>query len=286
VSDALLDTPADEALTAVLDVETTGLDSSRGHRIIEVAIVRARPRDWRDLERQVVFQSLVDPERSIPDRAIAIHGIEDAELVGQPLFGAIRNGIASHLEDAVFVAQNARFDLGFLETECHLARVPQIPHGPIVDTLLLGRHVFALPRNSLSVLAERTGVPQPVAHRALADARTTLGVYSQMLASLGRPNIPTVRELLAILKDRRSGGAARRRVIETVEAAAANHEELVIHYTSRQGQGLLVTRRRIKVTGVRLPYVDAWCYLRDAERIFRIERIQRVQRVQDMDDEG
>jgi len=279
LSDALLDTPADEAPTAVLDVETTGLDSSKGHRIIEVAIVRARPRDWREAERQVVFQRLVDPERSIPARAIAIHGIQDEELVGQPLFGAIRDDIASNLEGAVFVAQNARFDLGFLETECHLARLPQIPHGPIVDTLLLGRHVFALPRNSLSVLAERTGVPQPVAHRALADAQTTLGVYAQMLASLAQASMPTVRELLAVLKDRRSGGEARRRVIEAVELAAEEKAELLIHYTSREGTGLLVTKRRITVTGVRLPYVDAWCHLRDDKRVFRIERIQRVQRI-------
>ncbi len=279
MSDALLDTPADEAPTAVLDVETTGLDSSKGHRIIEVAIVRARPRDWRDVERHVIFQRLIDPERSVPARSIAIHGIQDEDLVGKPFFGSIRDDIASYLEGAVFVAQNARFDLGFLETECHLARLAQIPHGPIVDTLLLGRHVFALPRNSLSVLAERTGVPQPVAHRALADAQTTLGVYAQMLASLAQPSIPTVRELLAVLKDRRSGGEARRRVIEAVELAAEERAELLIHYTSREGTGLLVTKRRITVTGVWLPYVDAWCHLRDDKRVFRIERIQRVQRI-------
>ncbi len=279
--DELRSLPADQAPTAVLDLETTGLYPEEGHRIIEVAVVRAMPGEWDKPERHVVYQSLVDPGRTIPARSIAIHGIEDHELEGQPSFPELRDRIAEALEGAVFVAQNAPFDLGFLEMECERAGLRPIVPGPVVDTLLLGRHVFGLPRNSLSALAERTGVPQPLAHRALADAQTTLGVYAKMLASLARPDLPTVGELQSRIETRMKGGVARLRLLEQLQQAADHGSEVVIDYTAREGPGELITRRRIKVSKVRTPYIEAWCFLRGDERVFRLGRIQRLWRAED-----
>lgn len=271
----LLALPADEAPTAVLDLETTGLEPESGHRIIEVAVLRARPRDWQRPTRQVVFQSLVDPERLVPQRAIEIHGIEDLELAGQPTFAELRDQVQEAVAGAVFVAQNAPFDLGFLDAECERAGLRPIVPGPILDTLLLGRHVFSLPRNNLAALAERTGVPQPLAHRALADATTTLGVYARMLESLARPTVPTVGELQALVADRLAG-AERPELVALLQEAAALGRELVIDYTARSGPGELVTRRRIAVQRVRLPYIEAFCHLRADERVFRIDRVQQA----------
>ena len=38
----------------------------------------------------------------------------------------------------------------------------------------------------------------------------------------------------------------------------------------------MTTRREIGVWMLNLPYIQAWCYLRQGERIFRLDRIQQV----------
>ena len=60
--------------TLYLDTETTGLSSSRGDRIVELAVV--------DDDGRTVIDTLVNPEREIPWDATRIHGITD-EMVAQ-----------------------------------------------------------------------------------------------------------------------------------------------------------------------------------------------------------
>lgn len=61
------------SLFAVLDVETTGLSSAQGDRVVEIAVVVL------DEHFQVVrmFDSLVHPQRSIPSHVTQIHGISN-----------------------------------------------------------------------------------------------------------------------------------------------------------------------------------------------------------------
>ena len=77
----------------VLDTETTGLDPNKGHRIVEVACI--------ELVRHVPtgrkFHRYVNPERDMPDEALAVHGITAAFLADQPPFAAIAPGRPMHL---------------------------------------------------------------------------------------------------------------------------------------------------------------------------------------------
>ena len=74
----------------------------------------------------------------------------------------------------------------------------------------------------------------------------------------------------------RRGGAGRVRMIDALKAAQSDRLDLVIDYTDIHGQGAISNRRRITVQNLRLPYVDAFCHLREAERVFRVDRITRV----------
>ncbi len=161
-----------------VDVETTGLSASRGGRVIEVGAVA--------VEMQEVvgeFQSLVRTNRRVPLQARRIHGISDEMLIGQPEAAEVFPRLSSFVGDAVFVAHNAAFDLGFLRHEfgrlglglpnryhCTLAlcrrRFPNLRDHKL-ETVY--RHLFgALPEGAAT-------------HRALDDARMVARVWLEMV---------------------------------------------------------------------------------------------------------
>jgi len=106
---------------AVIDVETTGLSPQRD-RILELAIVRL------DESGAVVDEwvSRFDPEG--PVGATHIHGITQADVVGQPRFADVAPTVMAALSGLAVVAHNAKFDLAFLRNELNAAgwSVPRI----------------------------------------------------------------------------------------------------------------------------------------------------------------
>lgn len=98
-----------------LDLETTGLDQAKGHRIIEIAMITY------DLESQKqidAFTTRVDPERAIDPEAQSVHGISYGELVGSPKWGEIAEDIERRLNEGDFlIAHNVDFDVPFVVGE-------------------------------------------------------------------------------------------------------------------------------------------------------------------------
>ena len=96
---------------AVIDVETTGLDSQTD-RIIEIAIVHMR-------EGQVLdtWNQLVNPEQEIPEEVTKITGITQDDIKDQPIFSAIAEEAHRRLDGRVIVAYNLSFDRGFVRNE-------------------------------------------------------------------------------------------------------------------------------------------------------------------------
>ena len=273
---ALHSFPADRVPLAVLDFETTGLRVGKDDRVVEIGVVRIDPeRGGRWSETK--FESLVNPERAIPDRVVKIHGITDSMVRTAPPFHEVAPELLSLLEGAVIVGHNAPFNLAFLRRECRRNGVELPVLGPVIDTLQVSRHVFGFYRCNLVALAERMGIAHRRAHTALGDAETTLFVLRKMLDALGAGGrIPTVGELATMVHALRRGGAGRIRMIDALKAAHSDQRDLLIDYTDIHGQGALSNRRRITVQNLRLPYVDAFCHLREAERVFRVDRITRV----------
>ena len=173
----------------VIDTETTGLEPSLGHRVVEVAAVR-----WENGRRVAEFQQLLNPERPQDPQAARITGLADAQLQNQPRFGEIYPQLAQFLEGAVLIAHNARFDADFLGLEIGLCQpTPTAAPAPWLCTLLVARRHFHFGRNHLAGVAHALGVPMRRAHRALNDVYVTAEIFKRMHKNLnGRYRLHTI----------------------------------------------------------------------------------------------
>ena len=200
-------------------------------------------------------------------------------LADAPSFSTVHPRLSALLSGAVVVAHNARFDIGFLQMECHRAGLPLPAYGPVVCSLNLARNLFGLNQCSLRALAQRLAITQPNAHRALADCKTTREVFAHMVDSRrdAAGQAPTPRDLLQQADRLKKGGEGRLEMERRLAQAAHDQETVTIEYTARAGTGPLVNRRAITVHNVRLPYIDALCHLRNDERVFHMRRILHVE---------
>ena len=165
----------------VLDTETTGLEPSEGHRMIELGCVEL-------LERRPTRRNLhhyLQPDRSIESGAAAVHGITDEFLADKPRFADIAEEMIAYLRGAELIIHNAAFDVGFLDHELRLWRAdaPRIEElCTVVDTLAMGRRMHPGQRNSLDALCRRYEVDNTrrELHGALLDAEILADVYLAM----------------------------------------------------------------------------------------------------------
>jgi DNA polymerase-3 subunit epsilon len=162
----------------VIDTETTGLDPSDGHRIVEIAcleLIHHMP-TGRKLHRYV------NPERDIPADAMAVHGLDAEFLAEHALFAAIADEITEFIAGDRLVIHNAEFDLAFLNAE--LARLGRAPlAGPFVDTLAVARRRFPGAPNSLDALCRRFAIDLALRdkHGAEIDCGLLAEVYIELL---------------------------------------------------------------------------------------------------------
>ena len=120
----------------VLDTETTGLEVSQGHRIIEIGCVELVSR--RPTGRH--FHRYLNPEREIDEGAVAVHGLTLAKLSREPRFADIAEEFVAFVEGAELVIHNAAFDVAFLDAELRRLGGERAPLGNlcrVLDTLSL-----------------------------------------------------------------------------------------------------------------------------------------------------
>jgi DNA polymerase-3 subunit epsilon len=164
----------------VLDVETTGLEASAGHRIIEIGCVEIHNR--RPTGQK--FHRFLNPEREIDAGALAVHGIELARLQEQPKFAEIAPDLIAFISGAELIIHNAPFDVGFLDAELlRLGESRTIASVcKVLDTLALARSLHPGQRNSLDALCKRYSVDNTKRdlHGALLDAGILVDVYLAM----------------------------------------------------------------------------------------------------------
>jgi DNA polymerase-3 subunit epsilon len=162
----------------VLDTETTGLDPAQGHRIVELACI--------ELVHYVptgrTFHRYVNPERDMPEDALAVHGLTTEFLGRQPRFNEIVDELLAFIGSDRLVIHNAEFDLAFLNAE--LARLERPPiASPFVDTLGLARVRFPGSPASLDALCRRFAIDlsMRVEHGAEIDCGLLAAVYLELL---------------------------------------------------------------------------------------------------------
>src|SRR5688572_25309897 len=165
----------------VFDTETTGLEHSAGHRIIEIGCIEIVNRRLTGRK----FHKYLNPEREIDAGALAVHGIELAKLQSAPKFADIVDELIEFISGAELIIHNAPFDVGFLDAE--FARLPgesRCVSGicRVLDTLALARSLHPGQRNSLDALCKRYSVDNTKRelHGALLDAGILVDVYLAM----------------------------------------------------------------------------------------------------------
>ena len=163
----------------VLDTETTGIEPSEGHRIIEVGAVQILDREITELE----FHRYLQPNRNVGE-SVNIHGISDKFLKDKPQFSEIVEDFLTFIDGATLVIHNAPFDLGFLNNELKLVgskkRIEDICN--IIDSLELSKEQRPGTMHNLDALCRRFEIDASARtiHGALLDAQILAQVYLAM----------------------------------------------------------------------------------------------------------
>ncbi len=166
----------------VLDTETTGLEPERGHRIIEIGCVEL-------INRRLTgktFHQYLNPDRSIDEGAIEVHGITNEFLDDKLRFPQIVDDLMAFISGAELIIHNAPFDISFLNHEINLLKQSDLKfiehYCNVVDTLVMARHQHPGQRNSLDALCRRYSIDnsQRALHGALLDAEILADVYLAM----------------------------------------------------------------------------------------------------------
>lgn len=160
---------------AVVDIETTGGMPKRD-RITEIAIVLFDGTS--ELDR---FETLINPERSIPPEITRITGITDDMVAGAPKFYEVARKIVEMTENAIFVAHNVRFDYGFIREE--FASLGFTFTRRQLCTVVLSRKSFpGLRSYSLGNLIQHFNIQVQNRHRAMDDVLATVQILGRAIA--------------------------------------------------------------------------------------------------------
>jgi DNA polymerase-3 subunit epsilon len=168
---------SDERLIFI-DVETTGLEAIRGHRVIEVGAVRVE--GGKIIEE---FHSFIQTYRIISIGATKIHRITNAMMIGQPHPEVVYPALQEFIGESPLVAHNAIFDRTFLQRE--FKRLGMDMNNRMICTLEMSRQRFPdLPDHRLETVARHVLGQLPARvklHRALDDAKMTAKIWISMV---------------------------------------------------------------------------------------------------------
>ena len=179
----------------VVDTETTGGQYGLGDRITEFAAVVVR--DGKIVE---VYETLVNPKRSIPPFVTRLTNITWDMVKNAPTFDRIAPDVMRVLEGNVFVAHNEAFDWRFVSTELSRSTGRQL-RGRRLCTVKIARKVLPqLSRRSLDHVARYYGVEIHNRHRAGGDALATAKCLIRMMSDLADRGCGTWGELQTLLR--------------------------------------------------------------------------------------
>ncbi|MEZ5422093.1 MAG: exonuclease domain-containing protein [Pyrinomonadaceae bacterium] len=192
IADDHLDGEIAETEFVVFDLETTG--AKEPHRITEIGAFRVKGFEVKD-----TFQTLVNPETSIPPFITALTGINDEMVADAPRFAEIVNDFLEFIGDAVLVAHNSAFDMRFINHEIGLVFPEYRLANQCLCTVALSRRLLPdIENHKLKTVAEHYSIDLSNHHRAGADAYATAHVFVNLLDQLrsnGVTDLATVRNL-------------------------------------------------------------------------------------------
>ena len=181
----------------IMDTETTGLDPTKGDRVIEVGIVEMINRKFTG-EKLHVY---INPLRGMDEVVIRIHGISEAFLTDKPTFDQIAKPLYEFMDGAELIAHNAPFDISFLSMEFNKVGITDFEQRvKVTDSLAMAKQQYPGQRNTLDALVRRldVGKQDRTFHGALLDSEILAEVYLSMTGG---------QVTLAIEEDMQTDGA-------------------------------------------------------------------------------
>ena len=165
------DKKIDDEEFVVFDIETTGLNSHT-NEIIEIGAVKIK--SGRIVDR---YSQLINPGRPIPYHITEITSITDEQVANEPKIDKVIGKFVDFVGDAVLVAHNAPFDMGFIKRD--IKKYLSIDYQcSVIDTLQMARDLFPdLKKYGLGDLNKTLGLALEKHHRAVDDSQATANMF-------------------------------------------------------------------------------------------------------------
>jgi len=185
--------PLSQITFVIVDLETTG-GSPASAGITEIGAVKVRGG-----EVLGEFATLINPQVDIPPFIAALTGITNTLVAQSPTLRGVMPSLLEFIGDAVVVAHNAPFDIGFLTHACRAQGIAW-PKPAVVDTARLARVTLSrdeVMNCKLGTLATFFHSPTTPTHRALDDARATVDVLHGLIERVANLGVATIEDLQA-----------------------------------------------------------------------------------------
>ncbi|MBC7796972.1 MAG: hypothetical protein H7Z37_08875 [Pyrinomonadaceae bacterium] len=160
----------------VFDTETTGAKPPNA-RMTEIGAFKVKGGKIVDK-----FETLLNPLIPIPPFITSLTGISDEMVKTAPRFFEVAPDLLDFIGDAVLVAHNSQFDMGFLNFEIGRVFTGRKLINADLCTVRLSRRLVPNLRNyKLHTVAESFGIEIQNRHRAAGDAIATAEVFINLL---------------------------------------------------------------------------------------------------------
>lgn len=182
-----------EACFCFVDIETNGA-KPQSAQIIEIGAIKMKKGKMIDHFESYVYA------KEIPENITQLTGICYQDIAEAPSAKSVLSDFQRFLGKDVFVAHNVNFDYGFIHyhlQQCGLFGL----FNPKLCTIELAKKTILSPRYALSFLNELLGIGTPVAHRAYADALTSLRIF-EIATMMIPPYIQSLQNLIDFSKGR------------------------------------------------------------------------------------
>ncbi|MBX3287836.1 MAG: 3'-5' exoribonuclease [Acidobacteria bacterium] len=168
-----------DAEFVVIDLETTGAKAPPC-RVTEIGAYSIKKGTIAD-----EFRTLVNPEAPIPPFITALTGINDEMVRDAPRFGDIADDLLGFIGDAVVVAHNAQFDMGFLDHEIGRVYEDYRLGNPTLCTVKLSRRLLPqIENHKLNTVARHYSIDLVNHHRASDDAKATAEIFLHFIEEM------------------------------------------------------------------------------------------------------
>ena len=164
----------------VLDTETTGMSPADGDRMVEIGCIEL----INHMPTGKGLQIYINPEREIPEEAIAVHGITNEFVADKPTFAEVYMDFIDFIgKDSKLVIHNAEFDMKFINYQLGKVGHPAISWSRVIDTLAMARKKFPGSPANLDALCRRFEIDntERTYHGALLDSELLAEVYLELI---------------------------------------------------------------------------------------------------------